>query len=241
MRRASRDVMSDRVIVTNAARAATRSTARVDGGVRRQDAELTRYGPVDDPRACGSRGRPAGVDPRPLHGAGPRRGKRLHRAGDQHQGHGLRHGARRVRSAKKLDAGAFIFEIARSEIGYTEQRPAEYTSFVLAAALREGWKGPVFIQGDHFQINAKKFTAEREKELTRARADQRGHRGRLLQHRHRHLDARGPESRRTRSSRMNGRWPRTRGVHPQREPKGVTVSVGGEIGEVGGKNSTSRN
>ena len=28
-----------------------------------------------------------------------------------------------VRSAKALNAGAFIFEIARSEIGYTEQRP----------------------------------------------------------------------------------------------------------------------
>ena len=30
--------------------------------------------------------------------------------------------------AKTLDAGAFILEIARSEIAYTEQRPAEYVS-----------------------------------------------------------------------------------------------------------------
>src|SRR2546423_15422624 len=51
-----------------------------------------------------------------------------------------------VRSAKKLNAGAFIFEIARSEIGYTEQRPHEYTAVVLAAALREGFSGPIFIQ-----------------------------------------------------------------------------------------------
>ena len=29
------------------------------------------------------------------------------------------------RAAMRHDAGAFIFEIARSEIGYTEQRPAE--------------------------------------------------------------------------------------------------------------------
>src|SRR6266513_3470354 len=54
-----------------------------------------------------------------------------------------------IRSAKKLNAGAFIFEIARSEIGYTEQRPHEYTAVVLAAALREGFSGPVFLQGDH--------------------------------------------------------------------------------------------
>ena len=43
-----------------------------------------------------------------------------------------------MRSAKKLNAGTFILEIARSEIGYTEQRPHEYASVMLAAALREG-------------------------------------------------------------------------------------------------------
>src|SRR5690349_24416529 len=76
-----------------------------------------------------------------------------------------------IRSAKKLDAGAFIFEIARSEIGYTEQRPHEYVAVVLAAALREGFTGPLFIQGDHVQTNAKKFNSpERDKELDGLRA-----------------------------------------------------------------------
>src|SRR6187431_3676113 len=71
-----------------------------------------------------------------------------------------------IRSAKALNAGAFIFEIARSEIGYTEQRPHEYAAIVLAAALREGFRGPIFIQGDHVQTNAKKFNSpERDKEL----------------------------------------------------------------------------
>src|SRR5436190_16267854 len=64
------------------------------------------------------------------------------------------------RTAMKMNAGAFILEIARSEIGYTEQRPAEYVSVMVAAALREGFRGPVFIQGDHFQINAKKWNEE---------------------------------------------------------------------------------
>src|SRR5262247_4177229 len=76
-----------------------------------------------------------------------------------------------VRSAKRLNAGAFIFEIARSEIGYTEQRPHEYAAVVLAAALREGFSGPVFIQGDHVQTNAKKYnSADRDKELETLRA-----------------------------------------------------------------------
>ena len=46
------------------------------------------------------------------------------------------------RAARALDAGAVIFEIARSEIGYTDQRPAEYAAVVLAAAIAEGLGGP---------------------------------------------------------------------------------------------------
>ena len=39
------------------------------------------------------------------------------------------------RTARKLDAGAFILEIARSEIAYTDQRPVEYVTVMLAAAI----------------------------------------------------------------------------------------------------------
>src|SRR5512135_1544496 len=34
------------------------------------------------------------------------------------------------RKANQMKAGAFIFEIARSEIGYTKQRPLEYAAVV---------------------------------------------------------------------------------------------------------------
>src|SRR5881396_1835243 len=69
------------------------------------------------------------------------------------------------RAAKRLDVGALICEIARSEIGYTEQRPAEYVAVMTAAALREGFTGPLFIQGDHAQVNAKKYAVDPETEL----------------------------------------------------------------------------
>src|SRR5438034_10403807 len=69
------------------------------------------------------------------------------------------------RAAKRLDVGALICEIARSEIGYTEQRPAEYVAVMTTAALREGVTGPLFIQGDHVQVNAKKYAADPEAEL----------------------------------------------------------------------------
>src|SRR6185436_6173238 len=69
------------------------------------------------------------------------------------------------RAAKRLDVGAVICEIARSEIAYTEQRPAEYVAVMTAAALREGYTLPLFIQGDHCQVNHKKFQADPEGEV----------------------------------------------------------------------------
>ena len=70
-----------------------------------------------------------------------------------------------LRVARKNNAGAFIFEIAKSEMGYTAQPAFEYTAVCLAAAIKEGWSGPVFIQGDHFQVNAKNYSQNPEKEL----------------------------------------------------------------------------
>src|SRR5208283_6192357 len=69
------------------------------------------------------------------------------------------------RVAKKNDSGAFIFEIARSEIGYTYQPPIEFASMVMAAAIKEEYSGPVFIQGDHFQVNVAKYKENPNKEI----------------------------------------------------------------------------
>ena len=68
------------------------------------------------------------------------------------------------RKAMEMKVGPFIFEIARSEIGYTKQRPLEYSTVVLAAAVREGYQGPVFIQGDHFQLVRKNYLADAKPE-----------------------------------------------------------------------------
>ncbi len=69
------------------------------------------------------------------------------------------------RAARGGKVGALILEIARSEIAYTEQRPAEYVAVLLAAALREGHALPLFIQGDHCQVNQKKYQADPEGEV----------------------------------------------------------------------------
>src|SRR5690606_22145919 len=76
------------------------------------------------------------------------------------------HSSRAVfRAANKYNVGAMLFEIARSEIGYTGQRPMEYTASVLAAAIKEGYRGPVFIQGDHFQISAGRYKTAPDAEV----------------------------------------------------------------------------
>jgi len=144
------------------------------------------------------------------------------------------------RAAKRVDAGAIICEIARSEIAYTDQRPAEYVAVMTAAALREGFTGPLFIQGDHVQVNAKKYAADADAELKALRAliEEELHAGfcnvdidtsTLVDLSKPNLD----EQQRTNYERAAELTQFIR----DGEPEGVTVSVGAEIGEVGGKNS----
>ncbi len=144
------------------------------------------------------------------------------------------------RAAVRLDAGAVICEIARSEIAYTDQRPAEYVAVMQGAALREGFVGPLFVQGDHVQVNAKKYAADPETELQAIRSliDEELTAGffnididtsTLVDLSQPTLDA----QQRTNYERAAEL---TRHIR-DREPAGVTVSVGAEIGEVGGKNS----
>ncbi|MEP7325633.1 MAG: class II fructose-bisphosphate aldolase [Gemmatimonadota bacterium] len=146
-----------------------------------------------------------------------------------------------MRAAKAGRAGAIIFEIARSEIAYTDQRPAEYVAVLIGAALREGYTLPLFIQGDHCQVNAKKYQADAQGELGEVMkliAEEVGagfynidvDTSTLVDLSKPNLDE---------QQRLNYQHAAeiTRFIR-DREPEGVTVSVGAEIGEVGHKNST---
>lgn len=145
------------------------------------------------------------------------------------------------RTALRERVGPFIFEIARSEIDYTFQRPREYSTAVIAAAIKEGYRGPVFIQGDHFQVNAKKYAADPDTEIKAVKD--------LIWEA---LDAGFYNIDIDSSTLVDLAEPTVSGQQKANcataaeltvlirdlEPAGVTVSVGGEIGEVGGKNST---
>ncbi|HEC69745.1 MAG TPA: aldolase, partial [Candidatus Omnitrophica bacterium] len=145
------------------------------------------------------------------------------------------------RVAKKYNVGAFIFEIAKSEIGYTDQRPLEYSSIILASAIKEDFKGPVFIQGDHFQLKPKDYLSDSQKEIDSLKvlieeAISAGFynididsstlvdltKESLIEQQRLNFEVCGLFTKFIR----------------EKQPQGIDISIGGEIGEVGGKNST---
>ena len=145
------------------------------------------------------------------------------------------------RTANRLKAGAFILEIARSEIAYTDQRPAEYVAVILAAALREGFRGPVFIQGDHFQVNAKKYAAAPGPEVDAVKALAREAIAAGFYNididTSTLVDISKPDLDQQQKLNYEVGIDILETVRDL-EPEGVTISVGGEIGEVGSHNST---
>jgi fructose/tagatose bisphosphate aldolase len=144
------------------------------------------------------------------------------------------------RKALEMDVGAMIFEIARSEIGYTKQRPLEYSTVCLAAAVAEGYQGPVFIQGDHFQIVRKHFTSDPDAETGYVR----GLIAEALDAEFYNIDLdtstlvdlSKPSLKEQQYPNFHNAAVLARHIRSI-EPRGITVSIGGEIGEIGGKNS----
>jgi fructose/tagatose bisphosphate aldolase len=143
-------------------------------------------------------------------------------------------------TAAAADCGAVILELARSEQTYTFQRPIDYATSVLAGAIAAGWQAPVFIQGDHYQFNAKKYGADPEamtEEIRRA--------CRLaIEAGYRNIDIDSSTlvdlSKPTVDDQQRENYKRAAELTAlirSLETDSVTVSVGGEIGEVGKENS----
>lgn len=141
---------------------------------------------------------------------------------------------------KEKKVGPVIFEIARSEIKYTEQQPDEYAVSVLAAAIKENYVGPVFVQGDHYQFSAKNFAANKQDEIDKIKE--------LIK---KSIDAGFYNIDIDASTLVD--LSKTELIEQQRnnyemtallteyirsiQPKEVVISIGGEIGHIGGVNS----
>jgi len=145
------------------------------------------------------------------------------------------------RCALRNNSKAFIFEIAKTEIGYTKQKPSEYSSVILGAAIRENYSGPIFIQGDHFQVNAKKFAQNPSGEINELKELIKE----AVEASFYNIDIDASTTVDLSKSSVNDQQFQnyestailTKFIR-ENEPKDLTVSIGGEIGEVGGKNST---
>jgi fructose/tagatose bisphosphate aldolase len=145
------------------------------------------------------------------------------------------------RKVLEMKVGAFIFEIARSEIGYTKQRPLEYAAVVLAAAVREGYRGPVFIQGDHFQLVRKNYLADPKAETDYVR----GLIKEAIEAEFYNIDIDSSTlvdlEKETIKEQQRPNFEKTAelaAVIREDQPAGIEISIGGEIGEIGKKNST---
>jgi len=145
------------------------------------------------------------------------------------------------RKATTQNVGALIFEIARSEIGYTKQRPLEYSACVLAAAIREGFEGAVFIQGDHFQVVRRYFEKDPDAEINYLKSLIKE----AIEAEFYNIDIDTSTlvdiSKDTVYEQQRPNFENTAILAEyvrKLEPHGVTISIGGEIGEIGGKNST---
>ncbi len=147
------------------------------------------------------------------------------------------------RTAVKMNAGAFIFELAKSEMGYTFQKPHELSTVILGAAIKEGYTGPVFIQGDHFQVNAKNYAQDPEKEIAGLKQlIQSGIAGGFYNidiDTSTLVDLSKPAVVEQQRANFEVGVDLTQHVR-EFEPEGITISVGGEIGEVGKENSNER-
>ena len=146
-----------------------------------------------------------------------------------------------IRTAIGLRSLSFIFEIARSEIGYTFQRPAQYVAVCLGAAIKEGFSGPIFIQGDHFQLKSKNFAQDPDKEIEGVKDLIRE----AIEAGFYNIDIDsstlvdlGKETVDQQQWNNYEVCAKLTAFIREIQPEEIMVSVGGEIGEVGGKNTT---
>lgn len=146
-----------------------------------------------------------------------------------------------IKKVMELNVGAFIFEIARSEIGYTKQRPLEYAAVCCAAAFREGYTGPLFIQGDHFQLVRKHFQKDPSAEYDYVQ----GLINEAIEAEFYNIDIDSSTlvelEKPTIKEQQRPNFEKTAQLSEyirSIQPQGVNISIGGEIGEIGKKNST---
>jgi len=145
------------------------------------------------------------------------------------------------RLMKEKKVGYAIFEITRGEVGYIGQTHDEFTTTVLTAAIAEEWVGPVYIQADHTQFSAEKYKQdplgqlEIIKQFIKKAVDAGFYNIDIDASTLVNLEKSSLIDQQQENAKMTAVL---LDYIREIEPKGITVSIGGEIGHIGGKNST---
>ena len=145
------------------------------------------------------------------------------------------------RAAQSIDCGTIISSSHAASRSTRSSGPASTSPTCSQVAIAAGWHGPVFVQGDHYQFNAKKYAPDAES-TTEGVEKRRATRspsatGTSTSTRRRWSTCGGrpwtTSSGSTTSARRRSRRSSARPSRPE-----TTISIGGEIGEVGKQNST---
>jgi len=124
------------------------------------------------------------------------------------------------RAAQKVNTNVFIMEIAQSELGYTKQTPKSFVKQCLAAAKAENYQGPIFLQGDHFK--PKNDLPRLIKKAIKAEFY--------------NIDIDCSVLSLTENIAQTNHFI---GLIKKRQPKGMEINIGGEVGEIGSENTSA--
>ncbi|MBW6474302.1 MAG: class II fructose-bisphosphate aldolase [Anaerolineaceae bacterium] len=138
------------------------------------------------------------------------------------------------RAALQFECGPIIFELAPSESTGCDQTFEEYAALVMAAAFKEGYHGPVFLQGDHFSLDSTD-DLKRLEELARQ----------VIESGFYQIDIDGSHLFDQKAENLNGfHAPNAQitgkliqSIHAM-QPRDIHITLGGEVGEIGGRNTS---
>ena len=138
------------------------------------------------------------------------------------------------RAAMQANCGPIIFELAPSESTGCDQTFEEYAALVMAAAFKEGYRGPVFLQGDHFSLDSADDLKQLE-ELARQ----------VIESGFYQIDIDGSHLFDQKAENLNGFHAPNAQITGKliksirdMQPRDVHIALGGEVGEIGGRNTS---
>jgi len=138
------------------------------------------------------------------------------------------------RAALQQKCGPIIFELAPSESTGCDQTFEEYAALVMAAAFKEGYQGPVFLQGDHFSIDHLS-DAEPLEELAIE----------VIESGFYQIDIDGSHQYNSQAEQLTDFHAPNAQITAkmisalrQKQPRDIHLTLGGEVGEIGGRNTS---